>query len=535
MSGLIRIQRALISVSDKTDLLPLARALREFGVEIISTGGTGAALKAGGIDVVPIDAVTGFPEMMDGRVKTLHPAVHGALLGRRDNPAHVQAMQEHQITPIDLVCVNLYPFERTILQPDVSSESAIEQIDIGGPSLIRSAAKNHEFVAVVTAQNQYDRLLSELRSHDGATTAALRRDLAAAAFGRTAEYDAAISAYLSGRREQAFPDILRLSYARRDELRYGENPHQRAAIYINPASPEPSAVSANLLHGQEMSYNNVCDAAAALELVQELDELDHNRAWAVILKHANPCGAAGGVSLADAFDRAYEGDPLAAYGGILALSRRVDSVTAESISRGQKFLEVIIAPEFDEPAARTLSERWKNVRLLSVQGLRHSGNRKINYKSIPGGMLVQERDMKIADPRQWQHVAGPAPGEELLADAAFVCTIAKHLKSNAIAIGCRGQILGVGCGCVDRVTACRIAIEKAGPRLTEPGAGDSARVPIAASDAFFPFPDGPRLLIDAGVQCIVHPGGSKRDEETIDLCRERDVTCLLTGVRHFRH
>ncbi len=536
--SLIPIRRALISVSDKSDLVPFAKSLAEFGVEIISTGGTAAALAAAGLKVIPIDQVTGFPEMMDGRVKTLHPAIHGALLGRRDLPAHMQAMKQHNITPIDLVCVNLYPFERTILTAGITEEHAIEQIDIGGPSMLRSAAKNFQFVTVVTSTEQYDRVIGEMHSHEGATTFELRRDFAAAAFTRTAEYDTAISAWMGTRREQPFPSMLRLTYAVGEELRYGENPHQRAAVYKNPASAEPSVVSAEMLHGKELSYNNLNDGAAALELVQELDELFPDRAAAAIIKHANPCGAAIGATAADAFDRAYEGDPLAAYGGILAMSRPINAATAKRIADGQKFLEVIIAPSltnepaFDATALAMLQQRWANVRLLATRGIRHTGHRKINYKSIPGGMLVQDRDMKLANVGDWTHVAGPKPDDRMLDDAAFVYTIAKHLKSNAIAIGRDLQLVGAGMGQVDRVTACRLAIERAAMLLKSQ---KSPSPLVAASDAFFPFPDGPQLLIDAGISCIIHPGGSKRDQETIDLCENRGVTCLITGTRHFRH
>jgi phosphoribosylaminoimidazolecarboxamide formyltransferase / IMP cyclohydrolase len=535
--ALMPIRRALISVSDKSDLIPFARALTELGVELISTGGTAAALARAGLKVLSVDQVTGFPEMMDGRVKTLHPAIHGALLGRRDLPAHLQAMQKHNITPIDLVCVNLYPFEQTILQPGISSEHAIEQIDIGGPSMLRSAAKNFQFVTVVTSTDQYDRVISDMHAHEGATSLELRRDLAAAAFTRTAEYDTAISAWMGTRREQPFPSMLRLSYAHQQDLRYGENPHQKAAVYKNPASAEPSVVSAQILHGKELSYNNLHDGAAALELVQDLSELFPGRAAAVIIKHANPCGTAVASALGDAFERAYAGDPLAAYGGILAVNLPIDASAANRITTGQKFMEVIVAPAidgrpaFDPEGLKLLQQRWANVRLLAVNGLRHTGHRKLNYKSIPGGMLVQERDMKLANVNEWRHVAGPRPSEQTLDDAAFAWTIAKHLKSNAVAIGRDGQLLGGGMGQVDRVTACRLAIERAGDRLK----GSHPSMAVAASDAFFPFADGPRLLIDAGVKCLIHPGGSKRDQETIDLCEQCGVTCMLTGVRHFRH
>jgi phosphoribosylaminoimidazolecarboxamide formyltransferase/IMP cyclohydrolase len=539
MTGnLVPIRRALISVSDKTDLIPFARALAEMRVEIISTGGTAAALSAAGIQALSVDQVTGFPEMMDGRVKTLHPAIHGALLGRRDVPNHVQAMRDHRITPIDLVCVSLYPFERTILQPGIAFEQAIEQIDIGGPSMLRSAAKNFAFVTVLTSAEQYDRVISEMKANDGATTLELRRDFAAAAFTRTAEYDTAISAWMGTRRDDPFPSMLRLTYAHASDLRYGENPHQKAAVYKNPASAEPSVVSARVLHGKELSYNNLHDGAAALELVQELFEVfpAPGMAGAAVIKHANPCGAAIGATLAEAFDKAYSSDPLAAYGGILAVNRPIDRETAQHICDGQKFLEVIIAPAegdaaaFSRDALELLRGRWARVRLLETCGIRHTGQRKINYKSIPGGMLVQERDMKLANVEQWIHAAGPPPDENTTRDAAFAWTIAKHLKSNAIAIAVEGQLIGAGMGQVDRVSACRLAIERA-----EKNGVRNRFPPVAASDAFFPFPDGPRLLIDAGVRCIVHPGGSKRDGETLDLCDQHGVTCLITGVRHFKH
>ncbi len=529
MTNRMTVRRALLSVSDKTDLVAFARALAEFGIEIISTGGTASALTEAGIAVIPIESVTGVPEMLDGRVKTLHPAIHGGLLGRRDDEKHLQAMAEHGIEAIDLICVNLYPFERTILKPGVSREQAIEQIDIGGPAMIRSAAKNHESVAVVTAADQYDRVISELRNSGGTTSLELRRDLAAAAFSRTAEYDATISAWMCSRRDEAFPDMLRLSYTKHGDLRYGENPHQAAALYANPASHGPNVVSAELLAGKPLSYNNIHDGAAALEFALELHELVPERSAAVIVKHANPCGAAVAASPAEAFSNAYEGDPLAAFGGILAVSTPVDSGAAKAITAGEKFLEVIIAPSFDDDAVDLLSNRWKNVRLLATGSMSSTNKRKVNYKSVPGGMLVQERDVKLAAPHTWQHAAGPEPTEAMLDDGRFVWTAAKHLKSNAVAIGANGRMLGGGCGQVDRVSACRLAIEKAGNRI----GGDLPAV--AASDGFFPFPDGPELLVDAGIQCIVQPGGSRRDEETIDLCNQRGICLLITGVRHFRH
>jgi len=541
MLNLVPIRRALISVSDKTDLAAFARMLRDFGVEIISTGGTARRLEEAGIDVIPVDQITGFPEMMDGRVKTLHPAIHAALLGRRDIDAHMQAMAAHGIQPIDLVCVNLYPFEQTILNPGVTDAEAIEQIDIGGPTMLRSAAKNHQSVTVITDAVQYDRVISDMRAHDGATTLALRRDLAAAAFMRTAEYDTAISAWMCSRRVEDFPALLRLTCAFHSDLRYGENPHQKAALYSDPASTEPSIITATQLHGKPLSYNNINDASGALELVQDLAHAFAGRAAAAIIKHTNPCGAAIADDLAEAFERAYAGDSLAAYGGILAVSRKMDQPTARLVAEGQKFFEVIIAPGYDDEAMEILAQRWKNVRLLSIPVLKSSRRREMSYRSIPGGMLVQERDIMLPDLGQWRHAAGPAPAEGMLVHAAFLWCVVKHLTSNAVAIGRDGELLGAGAGQVDRVAACRIAVEKAGDRLDAAGPHDAERratgatAVIAVSDAFFPFDDGPRTLIDAGVTCLVHPGGSKRDQDTFDLCNERGVTCLLTGVRHFRH
>ena len=530
MIDFLPIRRALISVSDKSDLIPFAKSLAEMGIEIISTGGTARVLTEAGIEVIPIDRVTGFPEMMDGRVKTLHPKIHGGLLARRDQESHVRDMADHDITPIDLVCINLYPFEQTILREGVTRAEAIEQIDIGGPSMLRSAAKNHEAVTVITSVNQYDRVIGEMRDNEGSTSLSLRQELAAAAFMRTAEYDTTISAWMGSRRKEDFPAMLRLSYAHQGSLRYGENPHQLAAVYANPASAEPSVVKADVLHGKALSYNNLNDGAAALMLVQDLYLSEFGPFAAAIIKHANPCGAAIGETLATAFDRAYEGDPLAAYGGVLALSGQVDEATAARICEGKKFLEVIIAPGYDDTALKLLSDRWKNVRLLAVGALGHSPGSRMDYKSVPGGMLLQERDLKPARVSQWKHAAGPAPTEQLIRESGFIWTLAKHLKSNAIAIGTGNQMLGAGMGQVDRINACNLAIERAGKKI------EASPTPvIAASDAFFPFSDGPQLLIDAGVKCIVHPGGSKRDQDTFDICDKHGVTCLLTGTRHFRH
>lgn len=533
MPDTVKVRRALLSVSDKTDLIPLARVLHSLDVEIISTGGTARALSDAGIPVRGIEDLTGFPEMMDGRVKTLHPRVHGGLLALRDNPDHAASMEAHGIPAIDLVCVNLYPFEQTVGRPDVTVDEAIEQIDIGGPSMIRSAAKNADWVAVLTAPRQYDRLVSDLRANNGATSIDLRRWLAAAAFARTSAYDRAISAYLDNSTSRAFPSTLTLDYDLVDDLRYGENPHQAAALYRDPASNGPTIVNAQQLSGKHLGYNNILDAAAALELVKSLRKVDQDRAGAAVIKHTNPCGLALAESPADAVRLAIAGDPLAAYGGILALNKPIDSETASLIAGPDRFFEVILAPGFHDDAAKILADRWKNVRLLAVGERPAARQRKLEYRSIAGGLLVQDRDTRLTNAEGWAHAAGPVPEQSLVDAAALVNLAARGLSSNSIAIGGPApesdtgvRLFGGGAGQMDRVASCRIAIEKA---------GEHARGAVAASDAFFPFPDGPQILIDAGVRMLVHPGGSKRDQETFDLCEKHGVTVITTGVRHFRH
>ena len=532
MTDLIPVRRALISVSDKTDLVPFARALVDRGVEIISTGGTHRALADSGIEPMPVESLTGFPEMMDGRVKTLHPAVHGGLLGRRDLETHLTAMRDHGIEPIDLVCVNLYPFEQTIRREGVTEPEAIEQIDIGGPALLRSAAKNHSFVTVVTMPGQYDSIVNELNEHDGCTSHTLRRELASAAFARTAEYDATIAAWMSGNAGTEFPSVLRLNYVGQRGLRYGENPHQTAAVYSNPASTGPSVVGGRLIQGKPLSYNNFLDAAAALDIVQDLRDLDPTLAAATIVKHTNPCGAGIGADGAEAFTRAYAGDPLAAYGGIIAISTTVDQTTAKAMAEEGRFLEAIIAPKFEKEATEILAQRWQQCRLIEVGALDDTDRGGITYRSISGGLLAQQVDNQPFQGEDLRHVAGPEADQEMREAAGIACTCVKHLKSNAVCIGNAQRLFGAGAGQMDRVAACRIAVEKAANAISDHASDGPI---VAASDAFFPFPDGPEILIDAGVNCIVHPGGSKRDEETFALCEKRGVTCLLSGVRHFRH
>jgi phosphoribosylaminoimidazolecarboxamide formyltransferase/IMP cyclohydrolase len=523
-SGFIPVRRALLSVSDKDGLIELARYLDRRGVELVSTGGTARVLREAGLTVLTVEDITGAAEMMGGRVKTLHPAVHGAVLARRDHEEDRRALSERGITPIDLVCVNLYPFEETASRPGVTPAEVIEQIDIGGPAMVRSAAKNHAYVSIVTSPSQYKPLLAELEAHDGATTPEFRRRLATAAFRLTAKYDGRISAWM----DAGAPPVHR-------DLRYGENPHQAAWLYVHADPDDTSIAGARMLHGKELSYNNIQDAVAGLALVGDLHAVSPGHASAAIIKHTNACGAAIAGDLATAFGLAWDGDPLAAYGGILAVSREVDDLTAQGICQEKKFFEVVVAPGFADAALSRLRERWKNVRLLAVGDLETPTSQpsdrrpETESRSIAGGMLIQERDTALACPDQWKHVAGPAPTDAVLKDAVFAWTVVKHLRSNAVALAAGGQLLGGGCGLVDRLSACRMAIEKAGARIR-----DGAPT-VAASDAFFPFSDGPELLVDAGVACIVHPGGSKRDQETIDVCLKHGVTCLLTGVRHFRH
>ena len=540
------MQRALLSVSDKSGLVEFAQALAANGVEIVSTGGTAKALMAAGISVVPIEKLTGFPEMMDGRVKTLHPRVHGGLLGRRDVPEHVAAMKEHGIAPIDLVCVSLYPFGNTIAKAGVTEEEAIEQIDIGGPAMIRSASKNYEFVTVVTSPDQYARVVADIAANHGATTPTLRKQLAAEAFDHTAKYDTMIAAWMArveanvganvGANE--LPDTIQVALTRKAKLRYGENPHQYAALYRDMAQQDGGIVDAHTVEGKPLSYNNILDAAAAFELVKDLVALTTrgaNGVAACVVKHTNPCGAAIGANAADAFDKAYAGDPLAAYGGIVAISARLSAADATNIAKPDRFLEVVVAESFEPEAIAILAGRWKNVRLLAVGSMRRTPTNALQLRSVPGGVLVQEQDGAVDAVTEFKLTAGPAPSEALRQDAEFLAVIAKHLKSNAVCVGAQQTLWGAGAGQMDRVASCKHAIEKAQLKLQAAIAHATTIVVTAASDAFFPFDDGPRLLIDAGVKCLVHPGGSKRDGDTETLCKNRGVTLLVTGTRHFRH
>jgi phosphoribosylaminoimidazolecarboxamide formyltransferase/IMP cyclohydrolase len=509
MTELVPVKRALLSVSDKTGLAEFATALHsEFGVELISTGGTAKFLRDHELPVTDVAQLTGFPEMMDGRVKTLHPAIHGALLALRDHPAHMAAMQEHGIRPIDLICINLYPFEQTVRKPDVSFEEAIENIDIGGPSMIRSAAKNHRFVTVVTDPVRYERILEDLRAHDGCSSARQRLRQARDAFAHTAEYDSLIANYLASSAGMDSSGMV-LNLHKSLDLRYGENPHQKATLLVGKKPSEASVAFARQLHGKELSYINLLDADAALAAVKEFS-----------------APAACIVKLADAFRRAFEGDPLAAFGGIVALNRPVDDAAAEAITSINKLLEVIVAPAFEQDALDELRARWKNVRLLEVGPMGTTDPEELHMHKIVGGYLVQQRDTLGLDESTWMVASKRPPTDKEMSDLRFAWLVCKHVKSNAIVVAGNQMLFGAGAGQMDRPSAARLAVAKAGSRAS--GA-------VAASDAFFPFPDGPQILLDAGITALIHPGGSMKDQETIDLLDGNGAALILTGQRHFKH
>jgi phosphoribosylaminoimidazolecarboxamide formyltransferase/IMP cyclohydrolase len=544
-SDLVPVRRALISVSDKTGLLPFARALRdEFNVELISTGGTATALRQAGLQVTQVDQLTGVPEMMGGRVKTLHPLIHGALLARRDDPQDVAAMAAHKIQPIDLLCVNLYPFQQTAARADATDQEVLEQIDIGGPAMIRSAAKNHRWVLVVTSPERYEKVLGDLRQHGGSSCGKHRLKQAQAAFAHTAEYDRAVAAFFAQKLPQPAPSPpglpssrpweathLDLSLRRAAVLRYGENPHQSAALFIGSPPAEASVAFSRQLHGKPLSYTNLLDADAALSCVKEFDE-----PAACIVKHATPCGCAVAAEISDAFTRAYQGDPLAAFGGIVALNRLLDAKAAAAIAAVDKLLEVIVAPDFDERALALLGARWKNIRLLATDSQGPAGSRPIApadrdptqfmAHKIVGGWLIQERDLRGADTSAWRVVSRRAPSAEQLRDLAFAWLVCKHVKSNAIVIAAARTLLGAGAGQMDRPSAARLALAKA---------AGHARGAVAASDAFFPFPDALQLLLEAGVTAVVQPGGAQREQEVIAAADQAGAALVFTGERHFRH
>ncbi|HEY1628767.1 MAG TPA: bifunctional phosphoribosylaminoimidazolecarboxamide formyltransferase/IMP cyclohydrolase [Tepidisphaeraceae bacterium] len=518
---MVPIKRALLSVSDKPGLADFAKTLHEkFHVELISTGGTAKFLRDAGLPVTDVSQVTGFPEMMDGRIKTLHPKIHGGLLGVRDNPEHVAAMEKQGITPIDLVCINLYPFEQTIAKPGVTFEEAIENIDIGGPAMIRSAAKNHRFVLVVTSPDRYEKVLGDLHEHKGSSCGKHRLKQAQRAFAHTAEYDSLIANYLATVGGIDSAGIV-LDLHKALDLRYGENPHQKATLLVAKKPDEASVAFAKQLHGKALSYINLLDADAALNAVKEF-----SAPTACIVKHASPCGLASANDLPSAFSNAYAGDPLAAFGGIVALNKPVDKITAETITAIDKLLEVIVAPSYADDALQLLRSRWKNVRLLEVGSLENRDSNELMMHKIVGGFLTQQRDLLGLDESKWKVVSSRQPTADELRDLRFAWLACKHVKSNAIVLAKNQMTVGIGGGQVDRVGAARIAIEKA---------ADRAKNSVAASDAFFPFPDGPELLLKAGVTAIIQPGGSLRDNDSIAAADKADAAMILTGQRHFRH
>jgi phosphoribosylaminoimidazolecarboxamide formyltransferase/IMP cyclohydrolase len=516
--GAVRIRRAQLSVSDKRGIVDFARGLAELGIELISTGGTARELEGAGIEVRPIDEFTGFPEIMDGRVKTLHPKLYAGLLAVRDNPEHVQAAEDHDIEYVDLVCVNLYPFERTAARLDAPAAEIIENIDIGGPAMIRAAAKNHAFAAVVVKPESYDAVVDELRSAGGMLSMPTREWLAAEAFAYTARYDTAISRWFSEAAEE-FPPLYVRAFEKVVDLPYGENPHQRAAYYAEVGTRRHVLTQVRQHHGKQISFNNILDLDAARNLAGEFSE-----PVSVIVKHNNPCGVAVGDGALDAYERAFACDPLSAFGGVIVLNRPVDAVTAEALSR--QFIEVLLAPGY-EPEALEILMRKPNVRLLEDTERRVAALGEPTVKQVTGGLLVQDRDAVVLDREHMRVATKRAPTEQEWEDLLFAWRVCRHVKSNAIVLALGGATVGIGAGQMSRVDSVRLAVEKC--RL------DSLQGVSMASDAYFPFADGPELAIEAGVSAIIQPGGSIRDDEVIAAADKAGVAMVMTGRRHFRH
>ena len=504
-------KRALISVSDKTNIVEFAKGLEKHGFEVISTGGTYTHLKNNGVSCISIEDVTHFPEILEGRVKTLHPKIHGGLLSKRGNELHNKHVAENNIEYIDLVCVNLYPFEATVKKEGVSEEEIIENIDIGGPSMLRSAAKNFNDVAVVTDINDYEKVLEELEK--GGITYETRRALAIKVFNTTASYDAAIANYFN-KKDNLVPEKLTLSYKLQDSLRYGENPHQKAYHYVQDNNESYALQNAVQLHGKEMSYNNIQDASAALDILAEFDETT-----CVAVKHMNPCGVATGNSVFEAYSRAYEADPVSIFGGIVAVNGKVDKKTAEKMN--SIFLEIILATDYDEEALEILTKK-KNLRIYKLS--EKNNNHEQQIKSVRGGILVQGFNDQLAD--EYEGVTEKKVDESQQRDIEFGLKVVKHVKSNAIVVVKNGQTLGIGAGQMNRVGSCKIALEQA---------GEKARGAVLASDAFFPMRDSADIAADYGISAIVQPGGSIRDQESIDACNEKGVAMVFSKIRHFKH
>lgn len=509
-------KRALISVSDKNGIIEFAKSLSELGFELISTGGTKKAIEESGIPVIGVDDVTGFPEILEGRVKTLNPYIHGGLLAKFSEESHQKQLEEHKIQPIHLVCVNLYPFQQTIEKPDVTVEEAIENIDIGGPTMLRAAAKNHEYVTVVVDPADYGTVLEELKA-TGEVQKETRRRLAAKVFRHTAAYDALIAEYMTNLAKEENPEKLTVTYELKQTLRYGENPHQKAAFYRKPLGSTFSVANATQLHGKELSYNNINDADAALQIVKEFSE-----PAAVAVKHMNPCGVGTGKDIFTAYSKAYEADPVSIFGGIVALNREVDKATAEKMH--EIFLEIIIAPSFSEEAVEILTKK-KNIRLLTIP---FDGPEKPEVKltSIEGGLLVQDRDSYTFEDANITVPTKRQPTEEEWEALKFGWKVVKHVKSNAIVVNDKEKTLGVGAGQMNRVGAAKIALEQA---------GEKAKGAVLASDAFFPMNDTVEVAAKAGITAIIQPGGSIRDEDSIKMADEYGIAMVFTGVRHFKH
>jgi len=517
------IRRALISVSDKTGLAEFAQGLAAAGVEIYSTGGTRKSLEDVGLQVRDVSDYTGFPEMMDGRLKTLHPKVFGGLLCRHDNPKDMAGLAEHGIVTFELAVVNLYPFEATVARAGVTMAEAIEKIDIGGPSLVRAAAKNHAFTTIATSTQQYPEILAQIKA-TGRTTLELRRKLAGEAFAHTAKYDTAIAAYFAGQiAEEGFPGTLNFSFTRKAVLRYGENPHQQAALYADAGAKGTNLVSAVQLHGKELSYNNYLDLDNAMEIVRCFTE-----PTAAVLKHNNPCGAASADTLAEALRLGMAGDPTSAFGSIIGLNKTVDAATAEVLTEPGLFVEAIVAPDFDAEAFEILTTKpkWRdNVRLMQVGDIRIAGERWA-YRCIDGGLLMQQAD-SLSDPEdEWKVVTEAKPTDAQMADLRFAWAIVRHVKSNAIVLCKDRMLLGAGAGQMSRVDSVEISIKKA---------GDRAAGSVMGSDAFFPFPDSIERAAAAGVAAVIEPGGSRKDDEAIAACNQHGLPMIFTGRRHFKH
>lgn len=510
------MKRALVSVSDKTNLVPFVSGLVELGYEIISTGGTKKALEDNGIKTIGISEVTDFPEIMDGRVKTLHPKVHGALLCVRDNPDHVRQIEELGIQYIDLVCVNLYPFKETVQKPGVSHEEIIENIDIGGPSMLRSASKNYKFIPVLCDPSDYDSVLKELREN-GETCPVTREYLAAKVFRHTASYDTMIASYLTERTGEKYPEKFTITFDKVQELRYGENPHQSAAFYKG-MNPQYSLANAKQLHGKELSYNNIQDGNAAIEILKDFE----GQPAVVGLKHMNPCGVGIGKTIEEAWDKAYEADPVSIFGGIVAFNEPIHAAVAEKLSK--IFLEIIIAPAFDEDAFEILSKK-KNIRLMQLDTSLEV-NARYKVTNVNDGLLVQDIDDHKITAEDLRCVTNRKPTEEELEQLLFAWKVVKHVKSNAIVLVKDNMTIGVGAGQMNRVGAAKIAIEQA---------GEKAKGSIMSSDAFFPMPDTVEEAVKAGVTAIIQPGGSIKDQLSIDVCNEHGIAMVFTGVRHFKH